>query len=223
MSPAGWRTVRQENGRFPGMVSDQPPRTSKPPENPFPKSYSACSMSSVFSCSSLTSSCRSTTRAFSLLTAGALLSCSRPRLAPDAMAFPMFTDTCRFGGQSQLICAGTLDLASVSAIVRRVSDSVRPRRPIFSPIVRWKPALIARRPHFDCAPLQLAGVQQIYHVAAQRGDTPAWLQGAGTSKWPICRPVAGSPGTHNKVRARRSSSRWQRPACCPTAAKLCGS
>jgi len=124
--PVRCRTVRQENGRFPGMASDQPPRTSKPPENPFPKSSSACPVSPVFSRGSLTSSCRSTTMAFSLSTAGALLSCSRPRLASDTMAFLIFTDTWRCGGQSQLICVGTLDLASVSAIVRRVSDSVRP-------------------------------------------------------------------------------------------------
>jgi hypothetical protein len=77
--------------------------------------------------------------------------CFRARLAPDTMVFLIFTDTWRSGGQSQLICVGTLDLASVSAIVRRVSDSVRQRRPIFSPIVRRKVPWIARSPHFDCA------------------------------------------------------------------------
>jgi len=63
--------------------------------------------------------------------------------------FLVFTNTWCFGGQSQLICVGTLDLASVSPNVRSVSDSVRSRRLMFSSIVRRK------LPHFDCAPLQV--------------------------------------------------------------------
>ena len=56
---------------------------------------------------------------------------------------------------SHVFCVGTLDLASVSPIVRSFSNSVRQRHPIVSANLRQKPPLIARRPHFDCAPLQL--------------------------------------------------------------------
>ena len=50
------------------------------------------------------------------------------------------------------------DLASVSPIVRSVSDSVRSWSPMFSPIVRRKVPLIARPPHFDCASLHVERV-----------------------------------------------------------------
>ena len=56
---------------------------------------------------------------------------------------------------SHTFCVGTLDLASVSTTVRPVSNTVRRTPPTVSANLRRKVPLIARPPHFDCAPLQL--------------------------------------------------------------------
>jgi hypothetical protein len=56
---------------------------------------------------------------------------------------------------SHTFCVGTLDLASVSMTVRSISNSVRRNHSPVSTNVRQKTPLIARRPHFDCAPLQV--------------------------------------------------------------------
>jgi hypothetical protein len=56
---------------------------------------------------------------------------------------------------SHAFCVGTLDLASVSPIVRSVSNSVRRDHPTVSANLHRKPPLIARRTVHHCAPLQL--------------------------------------------------------------------
>ena len=57
--------------------------------------------------------------------------------------------------ESQPLCVEPADLASVSPIVRSFSNSVRRTHPIVSANLRQKPPLIARPPHFDCAPLHV--------------------------------------------------------------------
>jgi hypothetical protein len=69
---------------------------------------------------------------------------------------------------SHTFCVGTLDLASVSMTVRSISNSVRRTHSPVSTNVRQKTPLIARRPHFDCAPLQVAGSR-----AGWRSQPPA--------------------------------------------------
>ena len=54
---------------------------------------------------------------------------------------------------SHAFCASPDDLASVSPIMRPVSRNVRRSPSPVSTNVRRKQPLIARRPHFDCAPL----------------------------------------------------------------------
>ena len=56
---------------------------------------------------------------------------------------------------SHPFCVGTLDLASVSNILRSVSDSVRRTTASVSANLRRKLALIARRAVYDCAPLHI--------------------------------------------------------------------
>jgi len=60
---------------------------------------------------------------------------------------------------SHPFCVGTLDLASVSNILRSVSDSVRRTTASVSANLRRKLALIARRAVYDCAPLHLSGLK----------------------------------------------------------------
>jgi hypothetical protein len=67
---------------------------------------------------------------------------------------------------SHTFCVGTLDLASVSMTVRSISNSVRRTHSPVSTNVRQKTPLIARRPHFDCAPLQITAVGQELLVMA---------------------------------------------------------
>ena len=68
--------------------------------------------------------------------------------------------------QSQIMCVGTFDLASVSPSLRSVSNNLRRDTPIVSPNLRRKPPLIARRTVYDCAPLHLAD-------SGERGATKA--------------------------------------------------
>ena len=56
---------------------------------------------------------------------------------------------------SHPFCVSRDDLASVSPIVRPISRSVRWSSPSVSANVRRKQPLIARQPHFDCAPLYI--------------------------------------------------------------------
>jgi hypothetical protein len=56
---------------------------------------------------------------------------------------------------SHTFCVGMLDLASVSPIVRSISNSVRRTDSPVSTNVRQKTPLIARQAVYDCAPLQL--------------------------------------------------------------------
>ena len=74
------------------------------------------------------------------------------------------------GAEFHAFCVGTFDLASVSPIVRSFSNSVRRTPPIVSANLRQKPPLIARRPHFDCAPLHLAPMMR---PPVSSGDVPA--------------------------------------------------
>ncbi len=53
--------------------------------------------------------------------------------------------------QSHAFCVGTFDLASVSKIVRSVSNNVRRAHPPVSANVGWKLPLIPRRADSDCA------------------------------------------------------------------------
>jgi hypothetical protein len=56
---------------------------------------------------------------------------------------------------SHAFCVEPLDLASVSPIVRPISNSVRRNHPTVSANLRRKPPLIARRTVHHCAPLHL--------------------------------------------------------------------
>ncbi len=56
---------------------------------------------------------------------------------------------------SHAFCVRTIDLASVSTIVRSVSNNVRRTHPIVSTNLRQKLPLIARRTGYDCAPLHV--------------------------------------------------------------------
>jgi hypothetical protein len=72
-----------------------------------------------------------------------------PRASPANRADPRLLP-------SHTFCVGTLDLASVSPIVRSISNSVRRTHPTVSANLRRKPPLIARRAGHHCAPLHLA-------------------------------------------------------------------
>ena len=62
---------------------------------------------------------------------------------------------------SQLSCVEIYDLASVSHSVRSVSNSVRQSGPSVSANLRLKSPLIARPPHFDCAPLHISAAERL--------------------------------------------------------------
>ena len=70
------------------------------------------------------------------------------------------------------MCVEIYDLASVSLIMRSISNSVRWRHPPVSANVRRKPLLIARRPHFDCASLHLVGEKMFRRLADDHERCP---------------------------------------------------
>ena len=84
--------------------------------------------------------------------------------------------------ESHAFCVGAFDLASVSPNVRSVSNSVRRRPPIVSANLRRKVSLIARRPHFDCAPLHIRGTWA-WGDALAFGDRPKQRRRRGRSRW----------------------------------------
>ena len=69
---------------------------------------------------------------------------------------------------SHTFCVGTRDLASISPTVRSVSNNVRRTPPSVSANLRRKPPLIARPPHFDCAPLHLLTAKPMNRIDAWR-------------------------------------------------------
>jgi hypothetical protein len=71
--------------------------------------------------------------------------------------------------QSQRSCVEIYDLASVSMIVRSVSDSVRQTASQVSTNVRRKRGLISRPAVHDCAPVQVAVEPKV------RFRPPSWL------------------------------------------------
>ncbi len=136
-------------------------------------------------------------------------------LGGDRAAWRGHQETARFSGQpdtptaldpalrqgrhpSQIACVEILDLASVSLNLRPVSNSARRMPPIVSANLRRKLPLIARLPHFDCAPLQVTIIFTFSHVFGAATSTalrtcqptprpwPRYRQGL-----PIPRPVGG--------------------------------
>jgi hypothetical protein len=63
--------------------------------------------------------------------------------------------------QSQIMCVGTFDLASVSPSLRSVANNLRRDTPIVSANLRRKAPLIARRTGYDCAPLHILGFDDV--------------------------------------------------------------
>jgi hypothetical protein len=71
------------------------------------------------------------------------------------------------------MCVEIYDFASVSNIMRSVSNNVRLWPPMFSPIMRRKVSLIARRAVHHCAPLQVCAAVDVNR------DDPCTLRPSG--------------------------------------------
>ena len=97
--------------------------------------------------------------------------------------------------QSQIMCVGTFDLASVSPSLRSVSNNLRRDTPIVSPNLRRNTPLIARRTGYDCAPLHLAAWQDVA-TGGGYGQAAAALTARG-----VRTPRGGGQWTRAAVRS----------------------
>jgi hypothetical protein len=132
------------------------------------KSFPACTTRSIFPDGCMAPSLTSTMTGISKPGSKHTLEPAHETVLALSVDPSIFTSTWRSAAASHLMCVEPPDLASVSPTVRSVSDSARPRSPMFSPIVRRKVLLIARPPHFDSPPLVHATVRTAIAKAARR-------------------------------------------------------